>query len=63
MNDKAKKMARRAELENFLLDVFYKRLPGSFGDFVEWLEQEASEESYFSRRGEAKELIALYEAT
>lgn len=56
MNDKARKQARRAELERTLTDAWkIDRISFGFGD---WLEQEATRE--YGWRDEAIELIALY---
>jgi hypothetical protein len=59
MNDKAKKAARRAELEQYLLDIFHIGDKGSLGHFVGWLELQTTGGDV-RWRDEAIELIALY---
>lgn len=60
MNDKAKKKARKAELEDYLLEKFYKVDHGYMGGFGDWLEFQTGEK-YRGWHSEAAELIAIYE--
>ncbi len=58
--EQAAKKARKAELERYLLRRFYDLWNGYFGEFVDWLKQEAAADTYMSDKSEAEELIDLY---
>lgn len=60
MNEQARKMARRAELEFILTDVWNSHSPGY--SFARWLVAQTDDQSVYSWQDEAKELIALYES-
>jgi hypothetical protein len=62
MNSKARNKARQAELEDYLLEKFYKIDKGSFGDFADWIEGTAGAVCGWGWKSEANELIALYES-
>lgn len=62
MNEKARKKARRAELEYLLLDAWRVRTTTfDHEGFVDWLKRQSSGGAFCGWQEEAKELIALYE--